>query len=131
MTFFGSGTFGRVSFFVLIAIALSACSTDQTRNPSETAAVASNTQLRFSDETMAKKKIQTALENLSSGKTAYWQNPESGASGSVTPLKTWKTNEGVYCRSFQTSIRLASGRSTNRKGVACRSDAVWKAVAAA
>ncbi|MCX2724865.1 RT0821/Lpp0805 family surface protein [Roseibium salinum] len=88
--------------------------------------MASDVTLRFSDETLVENKIQAALETLVSGRTAHWQNPESGASGSVTPLKTWKTDDGVYCRSYRTRIRLASGRSMDEESVACRSEAVWK-----
>ncbi|WP_299479116.1 RT0821/Lpp0805 family surface protein [uncultured Roseibium sp.] len=83
--------------------------------------------LQTSDKTIANEKLQTALEKSLSGQATRWQNPQSGVSGSVTPLKTWKTSEGTYCRSYTESIVLASGKSLNREGVACRTgNAVWK-----
>lgn len=77
---------------------------------------------------MAEKNLQKALEKSLSGNSVRWKNPASGARGSVTPLKTWKTAEGIYCRSFREKIELASGETVSRNGVACRTEeAVWKA----
>ncbi|WP_269584926.1 RT0821/Lpp0805 family surface protein [Roseibium sp. Sym1] len=84
--------------------------------------------MQRSDQTLATRNLQKALENSVSGKTLNWRNAKSGASGSVTPTRTWKTTRGTYCRSYNEVIRLASGKSMRRKGVACRqANAVWKA----
>lgn len=81
-----------------------------------------------SDRSYAEKSLQAALENSLSGKSVVWKNPDSGARGSVTPLKTWKNDQGAYCRSYSEWIRLASGEAIRRRGVACRSsNATWKA----
>ncbi|MES0884840.1 RT0821/Lpp0805 family surface protein [Roseibium sp. SCP14] len=86
------------------------------------------TSLKPSDKSIASKNLQKALEKSLSGNSVRWQNPTSGARGSVTPLKTWKTSEGTYCRSFREKIELASGRTISRNGVACRTaEAVWEA----
>ena len=83
--------------------------------------------LEMSDKSLANEQLQTALEKSVSGEATRWQNPESGASGTVTPLKTWKTTSGTYCRSYDEKIVLASGKSLNRRGVACRaSNSRWE-----
>jgi len=124
----GFETFGRVCLFVLSAIAVSACSAGSLTGGSVSASAVTKPEVRSSGEAIAKRKLQAALENTVSGKAVRWQDPDSGASGSITPLKTWKTAEGVYCRSYSEMISLASGRSLNRRGVACRSEnAVWEA----
>ncbi|GAB2186504.1 RT0821/Lpp0805 family surface protein [Roseibium sp. LAB1] len=84
--------------------------------------------LRASDKSRAENTLQAALEKTVSGKDRSWQNPASGASGTVTPLKTWKNRSGDFCRSYRERIKLADGQTISRRGVACRSpDAVWKA----
>ncbi|WP_434054630.1 MAG: RT0821/Lpp0805 family surface protein [Roseibium sp.] len=83
--------------------------------------------LEMSDKSLANQKLQAALEKSVSGQSTRWQNPESGVSGTVTPLKTWKTASGTYCRSYNEKIVLASGKSLIRQGVACRaSNAIWE-----
>lgn len=96
--------------------------------PSASSAPATRpTGLQASDRSFAEKSRQSALENSVSGKSVVWKNPASGARGSVTPLKTWKNEDGVYCRAYTESIRPASGQSIQRRGVACRSsNAIWK-----
>ncbi|MBN9673220.1 hypothetical protein JF539_22875 [Labrenzia aggregata] len=82
--------------------------------------------LGSSDRSIAKKNLQHALEKSLSGNAMRWQNPASGASGSVTPLRTWKTAQGTYCRAYLERITFSSGKSLSREGIACRtSSAVW------
>ncbi|MCV0425553.1 MAG: hypothetical protein K5905_08770 [Roseibium sp.] len=83
--------------------------------------------LPLADKSLADLNLQTALEKSMSGKSVHWQNPDSGTSGSVTPLKTWKTAEGTFCRAYRENFQLISGRTVSRDGVACRTaDAIWK-----
>ena len=97
------------------------------KDPKETERKETVSGLQRSDRRLADDNLQAALENSLSGKPLRWQNPSSGASGSVTPLKTWKNDQGEFCRSYSENYRLASGQSVNRKGVACRMpNAVWK-----
>jgi len=85
--------------------------------------------LQPSDRTMASAKLQVALESSISGKSVSWKNAKSGASGSVTPIKTWKNDQGDFCRSYSEKFTLATGRTVSRRGVACRTkDAGWKTV---
>jgi surface antigen len=119
---------GQATFLSVCAILLSACSVFPFQGSSGAIFSTVDTSLKPSDKSMAQKNLQKALEKSLSGNSVRWQNPSSGARGSVTPLKTWKTSEGTYCRSFREKIELASGKTVSRNGVACRSaEAVWEA----
>ncbi|TYC72443.1 hypothetical protein FMN63_07765 [Stappia sp. BW2] len=83
--------------------------------------------LMASDKYRAERTLQAALEKSISGNIRSWKNPSSGASGTVTPLKTWKNTSGDFCRSYRERIKLADGKTISRRGVACRTGkAVWK-----
>lgn len=128
MNFSGHCAVRQTAIFFFCANVISACSALSLQEPSETASSAHQPELQSSDRTIADRELQTALESSVSGEPVYWNNPSSGASGSITPLKTWKTDEGTYCRSYRENIKFSSGKSMNRRGVACRSsDAVWTA----
>ena len=67
-----------------------------------------------------------ALENQISGTEVSWTNPDSGNSGKMVPVQTWRTKSGQYCREFQESISI-DGVSNVERGVACRTDdGMWK-----
>ncbi|MEP2703554.1 MAG: RT0821/Lpp0805 family surface protein [Roseibium sp.] len=86
------------------------------------------TGLTLKDKALAQSSFQTALEKSVSGKSTSWKNSATGARGSITPIKTWKTSSGFYCRTYKERIRLASGKSQNSGGTACRSKSGgWKA----
>ncbi len=69
-----------------------------------------------------------ALEYTPSGTVTSWQNPDSGASGTVTPTRTYETTNGQYCREFQQQATIA-GKSQQVYGTACRQpDGSWKLV---
>lgn len=81
------------------------------------------------DWKMLWKARQVALEENLSGKSIAWKNPRSGLRGTAAPIKTWKTASGVFCRSFDETIRNQSGAKQSRSGTACRdSDKIWKQV---
>ena len=96
---------------------LAACSPTASVKPD----AQSNTVLTNQDQRLARGAFQNALEKSMSGKSVTWKNAATGASGSITPVKTWKTSAGVYCREYRERIRLASGQSQTNKGSACRS----------
>ncbi len=111
---------------VLSTCILSAC-TAGTANVGTGTAPSSEQLLPAEDEGMADRNRQTALETSVSGHTVRWKNPESGSSGSLTPLRTWKTTKGTYCRAYREKIMLGSGERINRRGIACRSpDMIWR-----
>ena len=69
---------------------------------------------------------QSALEHNPSGQPSVWINPDTGARVSVTPISTYQTSPGQYCREYQTSVQVG-GRSEQGYGTACRQpDGAWK-----
>lgn len=69
---------------------------------------------------------QMALETSKTGQTSSWTNPDSGHSGSITPVKTYQTGQGAYCREFTQTI-MVGGKSQEAYGTACRQpDGTWK-----
>lgn len=80
------------------------------------------------DKEMQAKAASQALESGQSGKTVAWQNPDSGHSGTVTPTRTYQTNQGTYCREFTQTITI-DGKKENSHGTACREpDGTWRIV---
>ncbi len=62
------------------------------------------------------------------GETIAWNNPESGNSGAVTPVRDGTSTSGLYCREFQQTITV-NGRTESAYGTACREpDGTWKIV---
>jgi surface antigen len=67
-----------------------------------------------------------ALENEISGTDVSWTNPDSGSFGKMTPVRTWRTKSGQYCREFHESATM-DGVTNVERGVACRTaDGLWK-----
>ena len=65
---------------------------------------------------------QNTLESIPSGQTQQWNNPDSGASGTITPQRTWTNNDGRNCREFQQTVTIG-GRTETAYGTACRDNA--------
>jgi len=62
------------------------------------------------------------------GETIVWNNPDSGNSGTVTPVRDGSTSSGLYCREFQQTITVG-GRTETAYGTACREpDGTWRIV---
>ena len=49
------------------------------------------------------------------GETITWNNPNSGNSGSVTPVRDGTTSSGAYCREFQQTVTVG-GKTENAYG---------------
>jgi anti-sigma factor RsiW len=60
-----------------------------------------------------------ALEQRVSGETVNWENPDGQASGSVTPVRTFRVEDGRWCREYLARETL-SGVSEAKRAVACR-----------
>lgn len=57
-----------------------------------------------------------------------WNNPESGNSGTITPIRDGSTASGDYCREYEQTIYV-DGRSETGVGVACkRADGKWEVI---
>ena len=71
---------------------------------------------------------QSALETHRTGSTSQWVNPDSGHSGTVTPVETYQRADGVYCRDFEQTITV-DGETELAGGTACRqSDGTWQVI---
>ncbi len=69
---------------------------------------------------------QTSLETGRINQTSSWRNPDSGHSGTVTPIKTYQTSGGQYCREYQQTVNIG-GRTEQAYGTACRQpDGSWQ-----
>jgi surface antigen len=69
---------------------------------------------------------QQSLEYGQTGETSSWVNPDNQHSGTVTPTRTIRTEEGGPCREFQQTVTIG-GRSEQAYGTACRqADGSWK-----
>jgi len=66
-----------------------------------------------------------ALERAPDGQVVAWKNPETGYRYSVTPYKTYRRDDGRYCRDYKFT---AAKRDTRKyRETACRSDnGVWE-----
>jgi len=80
------------------------------------------------DKRLANEAAQKALETAPSGSAVAWQNPDSGHSGTVTPVRTYQTGSGSYCREYQQTVTI-NGRQEKAYGTACRQpDGSWKII---
>jgi surface antigen len=78
------------------------------------------------DKEMAARAARQAFENNHAGQTTTWQNPDTGASGSITPTRTYQIENGQYCREYTQEI-LVGGEKHQTYGTACRQpDGSWK-----
>ena len=80
------------------------------------------------DKRMAAEAAQRALETAPTGRPVAWNNPDSGHYGTVTPVKTYQTAGGSYCREYQQTVTI-NGKQEKAYGTACRQpDGSWKIV---
>lgn len=62
------------------------------------------------------------------GQTIHWNNPDSGHTGSVTPVRDGTSASGQYCREFQQTVDIG-GQKQQAYGTACRQpDGSWQIV---
>jgi surface antigen len=81
--------------------------------------------LSAEDLTYYEKTSQYALENTRTGTTSSWVSPASGNSGAITPIRTFKTDKGVFCRDFTQTITVTN-QTKQAYATACRhAKGVW------
>lgn len=77
------------------------------------------------DKRLAAEAQQKALESTPTGTPVAWSNPDTGHSGTITPVKTYQSG-GTYCREFQSDV-IIDGKPDKAWGTACRQpDGSWK-----
>ena len=80
------------------------------------------------DQEIALKSAQYSLEATRSGQTTTWQNPDTGNSGTFTPVRTYQGGGGRYCREYQATVSVG-GELQKAFGTACRGpDGSWEVV---
>ena len=73
------------------------------------------------DLNLAARLMQTTLESTPDGATRRWTNPQTGNSGEITPLRTYVSERGYFCRDYREEFALA-GDSGRFYHTACRDD---------
>ena len=84
--------------------------------------------LDHADAAHASQAQYQALEYTPSGYSTSWRNPDTGHHGSVTPIETYQSFDGGYCREVQHDAQIG-GRTRSVYGTACRTpDGQWQVV---
>ncbi|WP_158260067.1 RT0821/Lpp0805 family surface protein [Zobellella endophytica] len=77
------------------------------------------------DVAQADRAVQRALETAPSETPIGWYNQDSGNSGSITPLDTYVSRSGHYCRHYRERLVLGE-HSESYLDTACRNgDGIW------
>lgn len=77
------------------------------------------------DRLAMEQNAQYALEYTRTNQTTTWVNPDSGNSGTLTPVRTYQAAENQYCREYQQTI-IVGGQEQQAYGTACRQpDGSW------
>jgi surface antigen len=77
------------------------------------------------DQLAMERNAQYALENTRTRVTTTWRNPDTGNYGSITPVETYQTRQGQYCREYTQTVVVA-GQAQQAYGTACRQpDGTW------
>lgn len=63
--------------------------------------------------------FQEAMETRKSETALLWANPANGRSGAIVPVKTYRRDDGTYCREFRT-VDTGAAPDQSNYGVACR-----------
>jgi len=83
--------------------------------------------LSEADRRRHQRTIGYALEEVPSGQTSTWQNPDVNRGGAVTPTRNYQ-EAGRYCREYRQSIYVGNNRE-QAYGTACRRpDGSWEIV---
>ena len=70
--------------------------------------------------------IRKALDAAPDQKQVAWQNPDTNAQYTVTPVKSYNDRAGRYCREYITEA-VVGGRTEQVYGTACRQpDGAWE-----
>lgn len=81
---------------------------------------------RARDAAIAEATLKRALESQVSGTPVRWDNPDSGATGTVKPIRTFKNHNDQFCREYE-RVETTGGRTESVSGIACRSDdGTWR-----
>lgn len=72
--------------------------------------------------------VGRALEQAPTGTPVAWRNPDNGRQYQVTPVRTFPTSDGRFCREYTTEVVIGGGIESAH-GTACRQpDGTWQKV---
>jgi surface antigen len=77
------------------------------------------------DVALAAAALAKALEANRDGERARWRNEATGNAGSITPLRTYVTANGYFCRPYQEELRTDAGAERFRHEACRNEDGVW------
>ena len=77
------------------------------------------------DVRLASITMQETLEGAGDSAPRGWSNRQSGNSGTITPLKTYLSESGMFCRDYRETIVIEE-RAESHLNRACRDESgVW------
>jgi surface antigen len=77
------------------------------------------------DQLMMERNAQYALESTRTNVATTWRNPDTGNYGAITPVETYRTSQGQYCREYTQTV-VVGGQARQAYGTACRQpDGSW------
>jgi surface antigen len=77
------------------------------------------------DVVLAAALLQEALETAPDGTARAWANPATGHGGRVTPMRSYLSEGGYFCRDYQEELAVG-GRTGRFEHAACRDQAgLW------
>jgi surface antigen len=80
------------------------------------------------DQIAMQQNAQYALEHAPTNTSTPWRNPDSGNSGQLTPIETYQSASGEYCREYRQTVWIG-GEQQQAYGTACRQpDGSWKII---
>jgi surface antigen len=80
------------------------------------------------DRQEAARTQSVALESNRTGVASTWSNPDTGNTGTITPIRTYQAPSGQNCREYRHDVRIGD-RNETVIGTACRqADGTWKVV---
>lgn len=104
---------------LLLALPLGACAALKGGDPEVYG------RLSDQDVAIAARLMQQTLENAPDGATRRWANETTGHGGTITPVKTYVTENGYFCRDYREEIALGDGEQRFFHTACRREDARW------
>jgi surface antigen len=83
--------------------------------------------LSDSDVQLASRTMQSTLERAPDGATQSWVNKQTGHRGALTPIRTYVTESGSFCREYREEL-VVGAESGSFYQSACRDETarwVW------
>ncbi len=81
---------------------------------------------KYADQAVQYGTLSAALEKQVSGESLAWINPDTGTSGLITLVRTFKSKAGLWCREY-TSVSTREEQGEGQRGIACREPGgIWK-----